>query len=96
MRRVPLQIKLIRCRKPFTKKNSKTLKFVLGVTKANERGFVYDRIAVYDKKSKKFSINVFKLIQWLGRDVRLTGNAMMMLEKFGILQTHETKKTSSS
>ena len=63
MSKAPLQINLIRCKRAFDKKNIKINRFILGVTRANERKFVYDKIAIYDKKGQIFRINVFKLIQ---------------------------------
>lgn len=97
MRRAPLQINLIRCKTAFGKKNIKVNRFILGVTRASERKFVYDKIAIYDKKGQIFRINVFKLIQWLSRGVRMTGNVMLLLERFKILQvTHEKNSTKRS
>ena len=68
------------------KKNS----FVVAVIK--KRGKVLEKLGVYNPKLNSLSLNIFRLIFWVSKNISVSGHVFNILVKFNILSNNSSKK----
>lgn len=79
-------IKLVKCGRRKGEKNKPFSKYTLCVVKkSSHKRNVIEKLGIYDKNHKLATLNVYRLIFWLSKEVGVTGPGLKFLTDIGII-----------
>lgn len=79
-------IKLVKCARLKKKADRAFPKYVLGVVKkSSHRKNVLEKLGTFDVGVGLVSLNTFRLIFWLSKEVGITGNGLKILSEIGVI-----------
>ena len=72
-------------------KKKKINSYVLVIV-SNYSNKVLEKIGTYNNKNKNLSLNIFRLIYWVSKNIFLTGNVFNLFLKICLIKNNNEKK----